>query len=170
MLWKRASALVVAFLLSCAAPAAADVLPDARLTPGAVGTSGAPAAGAADVCARGYARRARHRYDAQWRRYRVAMFREYGLPHAVWSRYTVDHLIPLELGGRAFGVSGNAWDLRNVWPEPKNEAVQKDAVENALREAVCDAGGYRGVHVSLSEAQRTIARDWRHTPVGLPAP
>jgi hypothetical protein len=102
------------------------------------------------------------------RRYRTAIFREYGLPHASWSRFTIDHLVPLELGGRPFGIVGGAWDLRNVWPEPKGEARQKGAVENALHEAVCYRRGFRGLRLSLIDAQRAIERDWTRTPVGLP--
>ena len=96
------------------------------------------------------------------------MFREYGIAHALWRKYTVDHLIPLELGGRAYGMMHGAADLRNVWPEPKAEAAQKDAVENALHRAVCYRRGYRGIHLSLSAAEAAIARDWTRTPVGLP--
>jgi len=59
-------------------------------------------------------------------------------------------------------------DLRNVWPEPKSEAKQKDAVEDALHAATCYRRGYHGLHLSLADAQRAIARDWTHTPVGLP--
>jgi hypothetical protein len=86
-----------------------------------------------------------------------------------------EHLEPIELAGRPFGViTGRdgrpAWDLRNVWPEPKSQAPQKDAVENALHSAVCNAGGYRGIHLTLADAQRAIAHDWTHTPVGLPPP
>ena len=98
------------------------------------------------------------------------MFHEYGIPHEQWSRYTVDHLVPIELGGRPFGIIGNAWHLRNVWPEPKAEAEQKDAVENALHEAVCYRRGYRGLHLLLQQAESAIARDWTRTPVGLPLP
>lgn len=157
----------VAFL-SAAAANALD-MPNARLTPGALGRSDvAPADTAARVCTPGYARSVRHRYDYQWRRYRTAIFREYGIPYAQWRGFTIDHLVPLELGGRPFGTLPAGWDLRNVWPEPKAEAKQKDAVEGALHASVCYCRGYRGLHLSLAGAQRAIERDWRRTPVGLP--
>ncbi len=38
------------------------------------------------------------------------MFREYGLAHARWRDFTVDHLVPIELGDEAFGVIGGRWD------------------------------------------------------------
>jgi hypothetical protein len=37
-----------------------------------------------------------------------------------------------------------------------------------LHSAVCHPGGYHGIHLTLADAQRAIARDWTHTPVGLP--
>jgi hypothetical protein len=167
---RRKVALAVFGVLLDTSSALALELPNDRLTPGAIGSDGLPAPTAATVCVRGYARSVRHRYDGEWRRYRVAMFREYGIRHEQWSRYTVDHLVPIELGGRPFGIVGNTWDLRNVWPEPKVEAEQKDAVENALHEAVCYRGGYRGVHLSLRQAESAIAHDWTRTSVGLPSP
>jgi hypothetical protein len=150
-------------------------LPDAHMTPGAVGPNDGASVTAAQVCMRGYARAARHPYDAQWRRYRTAIFREYGIPHDQWRNFTVDHVVALEIGGRPFGViigrdGRPTWDLRNVWPEPKSQARQKDAVENALHSAVCRRGGFHGIHMTLIDAQRAIAHDWTHTPVGLPPP
>jgi len=141
----------------------ADQLPNHTLTPGAVINRNRDV-----VCVRGYARRARHRYDTTWLHYRTAMFREYGIPHSLWREYTVDHLVPIELGGEPFGVLDGRWDLRNVWPEPKAEARQKDAVEDALHAAVCYWRGYRGVHLTVVVAQRAIAHDWTRTPVGVP--
>ncbi len=58
----------LAFVCSGALPAAAYDLPNARLTPGAVGTSDGAVATAADICVPGYARRTRHPFDAAWRR------------------------------------------------------------------------------------------------------
>ncbi len=156
-------------VIALATTASAFEKPNARLTPGALGPSDAARVSSREICTRGYARRARHPYDNAWRRYRTALFREYGIPHARWSLFTVDHLIPIELGGRPFGVRDGAWDLRNVWPQPKADAKRKDAVEDALHAAVCYERGFRGMHLSLDEAQRAIERDWTHTPVGLPA-
>jgi len=156
--------VMIAAGASCAlAPAVADALPRSATTPGAVISRER-----SRVCERGYARAARHPYDSEWLRYRTAMFRAYRIPHALWRNYTVDHLVPIELGGAPFGVVRGAWDLRNVWPEPKTEAPEKDAVENALHAAVCYRRGFRGVHLELIDAQRAIARDWMRTPVGMP--
>ncbi len=164
------TAVLATFALLAASPVAPLERPNHLLTPGAVGSIEAPTPSISQVCVRGYSRTVRHRYDAEWRRYRTAMFREYGIPHELWSHYTVDHLVPIELGGRPFGFLGNRWELRNVWPEPKAEAAQKDAVENALHATVCYRAGYRGVHLTLEQADAAIARDWTRTPVGLPPP
>ncbi|MDQ2909037.1 MAG: hypothetical protein M3R44_06780 [Candidatus Eremiobacteraeota bacterium] len=169
-----ATALLVSAIASwimssdAASGQAALARPSARLTPGAIGTRGV-APTVANVCSRGYARAARHPYDAQWRRYRAALLREYAIAPARRRLYTIDHLIPIELGGRAFGGSTGAWDLRNVWPQAKAQALRKDAVENALHAAVCYRRGYHGVHLTLAQAQQAIAADWTRTPVGLPS-
>ncbi len=165
---RVAFALWFVALCTNALPAGAFELPNIRYTPGAVGFADGAVVTAAAVCRRGYAARARHPYDSVWRRYRAALFREYGIARARWSLYTVDHLVPIELGGRPFGVRNGAYDLRNVWPQPKAEAKRKDAVEDALRAAVCSPYGYRGLHLSIERAERAIAHDWMHTPVALP--
>ncbi len=126
-------------------------LPIATVTPGAVASSD-PAV----VCVRGYSRTVRPRYDYAWRRFRVSVFRAYGIPHDEWHDYTIDHDVALSLGGAPM-------DLRNVWPEPKAEAKRKDEVEDALHEAAC----YRHA-ITLAAAQAAIAKNWTTTPVGLP--
>ncbi len=63
------------------------------------------------------------------------------------SDYEYDHFIPLELGGAVN-------DPRNLWPEPGATPNPKDAVENSLRQQVCD--GRR----TLAQAQRAIAENW----------
>lgn len=131
---------------------AALALPNASTTPGAIASSD-PAV----VCVRGYSRTVRPPYDYAWRKFRVSVFRAYGIPHEQWRNYTVDHLVNLSLGGAPE-------DLRNVWPEPEAEAKRKDEVEDALLEAVC----YRHT-LTLAAAQAAIARNWTATPVGLPA-
>jgi hypothetical protein len=69
--------------------------------------------------------------------------------------YEYDHFVPLELGGATN-------DSRNLWPEPGASPNPKDAVEDALREEVCDR------RISLARAQREIVANWtvlaRRTP------
>jgi hypothetical protein len=136
--------MIVALLLAL-------TLPNAAITPGAVASSDP-----AMVCIRGYSRRVRPAYDYAWRRFRVSVFRAYGIPHEKWKNFTIDHDVPLSLGGAPE-------DIRNVWPEPKAEAKRKDEVEDALLAAAC----YRHT-VTLAAAQAAIARNWTSTPVGLP--
>jgi hypothetical protein len=143
--------MVAGFLVLTSSAAAAWTLP-ASSTPGAIASSD-PAV----VCVRGYSRTVRPAYDYAWRRFRVSVFRAYGIPHEQWRNFTLDHAIPLSLGGAPE-------DLRNVWPEPKSEAKRKDEVEDALLLAAC----YRHT-ISLRAAQATIGRNWTATPVGLPA-
>ena len=115
-------------------------LPDPTLTPGAIlrGVS------VAQICSRGYSRRARHRYDRQWRRLAATVRREYGIRGP---GYRIDHLVPIEVGGAPF-------DIRNLWPEPIAESRVKDDAENAAHARVC-AGTQR-----IEDAQRAFERNW----------
>ncbi len=126
-------------------------LPNPATTPGAIGSSDPGA-----VCVRGYSRTVRPAYTPEWKRFRASVFRAYGIPHDQWRNYTVDHLVPLSIGGAPE-------DLLNAWPEPKIEAKEKDGVEDALLAAAC----YRHT-LTLHDAQAAIARNWTQTPVGLP--
>jgi|HubBroStandDraft_4_1064222.scaffolds.fasta_scaffold69439_2 hypothetical protein len=77
------------------------------------------------------------------------VFEEYGIvgePRA----YEVDYLITPALGG--------ADDIHNLWPHSYSATVWnarvKDALEDRLREMVCDGS------LDLAEAQRDIATNW----------
>ena len=61
--------------------------------------------------------------------------------------YEYDHFVPLDLGGATN-------DPRNLWPEPGATPNPKDAVENELRQQVCDA------QITLAQAQREIVNNW----------
>ena len=148
------TAVIAAVLLLIATPAAVAggfVEPNHELTPGAIVSRSAEA-----VCKRGYARSIRPRYDYVWRKFRASVFAAYHIPHDAWRSYTIDHLVPLELGGAPM-------DLRNVWPEPKTEARRKDHVEDKLHAAVCYDRS-----LTLEAAQSAIAHDWTRTTVGTP--
>jgi hypothetical protein len=80
---------------------------------------------------------------------KLAVYTAYHLaPDA--SRYEIDHLIPLELGG--------ADVVANLWPQsyetPRGSAGEKDRLENFLHRQVC-AG-----KMPLRQAQAEIATDW----------
>ncbi len=40
--------------------------------------------------------------------------RKYGIPHALWREYTVDHLVPIELGGEPFATLVGHWNASAV--------------------------------------------------------
>lgn len=139
-------------------------LPDPVCTPGSLD----PAVTAANlhetVCVRGYSSRVRPplKVSAPLKR---EVIRRYGLP--VPPRlYEGDHLIPLSLGGcpgpgRACDFLANYIPLR--WRGIHN-ARDKDRIGWTLSRRVCSG------KLSLDEAQRRIATDWRHALDGLEAP
>jgi hypothetical protein len=75
---------------------------------------------------------------------------------ASMSDYEYDHLVPLELGGATN-------DPRNLWPEPEASPNSKDAVEDELRQKVCDR------QISLAQAQREIVSNWTSLAARAPA-
>ncbi len=101
------------------------------------------AATAAQICTLGYARR--HRKVPY--RIRDAVYARYGLPRGTRRGYVIDHLVPLELGGRN--------DVANLWPQTRADARRKDRDENRLHDAVC-AGS-----LSLADARKQMLARWR---------
>ena len=77
------------------------------------------------------------------------VFQEYGIPRADPRAYEVDYLVTPALGG--------ADDIHNLWPHSHSatwNAHVKDALEDRLREMVCDGT------LDLAEAQQEIATNW----------
>ena len=77
------------------------------------------------------------------------VFQEYGIPRADPQAYEVDYLVTPALGG--------ADDIHNLWPHAHSaiwNAQVKDALEDRLREMVCDGS------LDLKEAQQEIAQNW----------
>ncbi len=117
------------------------VLPDPKLTPGAV----LPVT-EKDVCQPGYAGKVR---DVPYS-VKAAVYKRYGISHHGWGEYELDHLISLELGG------SNA--VENLWPQafggqPYN-AIVKDRLERELHRRVCSG------QMTLAGAQAQIRTDW----------
>lgn len=136
----RLVALVLIFL-SAGAHAESPILPDPRLTPGAI-LSTDPA----EICVPGYSKRVRN----VSRETKEMAYRLYGITSRQPGEYEVDHLISLELGG------SNA--IENLWPEsfltqPMNAHI-KDELENTLHALVCSG------KIPLPEAQKAIATNW----------
>jgi hypothetical protein len=122
---------------------AAGVLPNPRLTPGAVATTDTDL-----VCHR--STRAIRPPASYTTALKGAQLVEYGFADRSLADYEEDHLVPLELGG-------DPRDPRNLWPESRLTfpgAAQKDKVENALHEQVCFGS------LALTAAQHEIATNW----------
>lgn len=77
---------------------------------------------------------------------KMTVYARYGIPWLRRLGYRVDHLIPLELNGTN--------NLRNLWPQPKDEAHLKDVDENHLTTAVAHGS------LTLSQAQAEMLRLW----------
>jgi hypothetical protein len=142
---------------ACHLGQAADgsVLPDPACTPGAVSTRVTQENLATTICTTGYTTTVRPSSSAT-NTIKSMNYVAYAQVHD--ARDENDHLVPLELGG--------ANDPRNLWNEPPvvgqlSTTNPKDAVENALRRAVC-AG-----RIALAVAQLRIARDWTTALAGL---
>ena len=131
-------------------------LPDRRCTPGAVDPAVTQADIGSTICVSGYTDGVRppesqteaFKFDQAYPAYDIVAGTDSEL----------DHLVPLELGG--------ANDAANLWPEPGPVPNRKDAVEDALNQAVCDG------QIGLARAQRAIARNWEtaESRLGLGAP
>jgi hypothetical protein len=115
-------------------------IPDSRLTPGA-----AILATRQTVCAQANTNNKAVPVALQRK-----VFQEYGISGAEPQAYEVDYLVTPALGG--------ADDIRNLWPHSYSATVWnaqvKDALENRLREMVCDGS------LDLTEAQQEIAGNW----------
>lgn len=115
-------------------------IPDSRLTPGAAVLVSRRA-----VCSQAHANNKTVPAALQRR-----VFEEYGILGADPRAYEVDYLVTPALGG--------ADDIHNLWPHSYSatawNARVKDALEDRLREMVCDGT------LDLSEAQREIAGNW----------
>ncbi len=74
---------------------------------------------------------------------KLQVLRAYGDGGKSPSRFELDHLISLELGGAPS-------DPRNLWPESHKSSYRKDGLENSLRAKVC-AGS-----ITLAKAQHRI--------------
>jgi hypothetical protein len=128
-----------------AALVAVHVLPNPKLTPGAIFERPKE-----DICKPGYTKSIRNVSSAD----KDAVFQAYGIHHRPPGAYEVDHLISLELGGSN--------DRTNLWPEPmhlningKDEGAKaKDDLENLLHAEVC-AG-----RLTIGGAQDAIRGDW----------
>jgi hypothetical protein len=126
----------------------ARTLPDRRCTPGATNSAVTQATIGRTICKSGWTATVRPP-ESYTEPLKIAQIAEYHYALRGVSLYEEDHLIPLELGGSPRSVT-------NLWPEYDAGKIPnpKDAVENALKRAVC------GHRVSLRAAQVAIAVNW----------
>jgi hypothetical protein len=119
--------------------------PDPRCTPGALNPAVTQATIGRTICRRGWTETIRppERVTEPEKAASMAAYGESGPRHD----YEYDHVVPLELGGAVN-------DPRNLWPEPGTSPNLKDAVEDDLRQKVCDG------LMTLAQAQRGIATNW----------
>jgi hypothetical protein len=127
------------------------VLPNRRLTPGAVNALVTQASIHQTICLTGYTRTIRpsSSYTTALKRDQLAAGYSYRGDLST-SDYEEDHLISLELGGSPTSV-------KNLWPEPylaAEGARVKDKIENRLHDLVCSG------RLSLRVAQAAIAANW----------
>jgi hypothetical protein len=119
-------------------------MPDPHCTPGGIDPAVTQANIQSTICVSGYTERVRPP-ESQTEAFKFDQsYPAYSIPSGDESE--LDHLVPLELGGDN--------DAANLWPEVGSLPNPKDAVEDALNQAVC------GGRVSLARAQRAIAHNW----------
>ena len=129
--------LFLAFL-AFSYPAYAVQMPDLEKTPGEVLTANTEI-----ICIPGYSTTVRH--TSKWLKSKV--YEDYGIKTKEdRKKYILDHYIPLQLGGDD--------SERNLWPQNKVEAKQKDIVEGYLKREVCKGS------MNIKEAQKSIVKDW----------
>jgi len=71
--------------------------------------------------------------------------KNYGIFKTDWNKYEFDHLIPLNAGGSD--------QIENIWPQPKDEALKKDVVEQQTYD------GLKNGSLTQEQAIQMI-RDW----------
>jgi hypothetical protein len=119
--------------------------PDPRCTPGALNPAVTQSSIERTICVEGWTATVRPP-ETVTEQEKAASMAAYGDTGSMGA-YEYDHFVPLELGGATN-------DPRNLWPQPGASPNPKDAVEDELRQEVCDG------RLSLAQAQREIATNW----------
>lgn len=138
---KVCSVFAILSLSSVFAAAQIPVLPDSKLTPGAVLTTDSKL-----ICEAGYVKEIK----AVAPEITAAVYKSYGITTQNTSKYQLDFLVPLELGGASVA--------RNLWPQstktsPLNAAL-KDKLDAKLHELACTG------KVSFADAQQAVSQNW----------
>jgi hypothetical protein len=127
-------------------------LPDPACTPGALNPDVTESTLKTTICMSGWTATVRPPKSLTDRLKRASM-EQYRVGDKPRGDYQYDHLISLQLGGAPE-------DVLNLWPEPFDVsggegAKAKDTVETKLKRSICMGT------ITLAEAQREIATDWR---------
>ena len=120
-------------------------LEDRRCTPGAVSPAVRQATIFRTICRPGGYTDSVRPPQSYTEPLKYRLMAAYGYRGRSAGHFELDHLIPLELGGAPA-------DPRNLWPEPlgsRRNALQKDTVENRLRNEVCS----REIKLALAQRQ-----------------
>lgn len=87
-------------------------------------------------------------------RVKLSLMKAVGLPATTARQYTLDHIIPLALGGSARGKD-------NLQIQPVKESWVKDQVEKCMARAVC-----QGL-INLTSAREALWINWRNAACPL---
>lgn len=131
--------------------AAAAMLPEPLLVPGAINPAVSQANIGQTICAADYAER--HSPDLAYMGKAKRLLLEQQFNPGRHNEFSLDHLIPVSLGGAARAA-------QNLWLQPRFAqfaADQKDRLEQVLLQQVCSGA------LPLATAQRAIAGDWIST-------
>lgn len=82
---------------------------------------------------------------------RQEVYRMYGIPAMCRKFYTIDHFIPLSLGGSN--------DITNLWPEHKDVKATRPGLERELYYSL------RGGHIGQDRAIEIVVHEKTHAPV-----
>lgn len=123
-----------------------SVLPDPKLTPGALNPNVTQENIHETICVAGWTVALRPP-TSYTNALKVRQIAEYGYEDVTPQSYEEDHLISLVLGG-------SPTDPKNLWPQPYPIAYKKDATENLLHRQVCSG------EITLAEAQKQISTNW----------
>ena len=141
-------------LAATKAPATPDwVLPNSKVTPGAINPNVTQANIKDNVCKANWTGTVRPPVSYTNKLKATQMAGDYKALATTFgtsaANYEEDHLISLQLGG-------SPTDPKNLWPEPYagNNARKKDVIETKLKNLICTG------KITLADAQKAIATDW----------
>jgi hypothetical protein len=116
------------------------VQPNAQLTPGALCTPNDP-----DFSGYRYSAHIAYCKRNVTHAEKLEVAAAYGITESDWGDYEFDHLIPLNAGGTS--------QMANIWPQPIDEAHDKDRIEQATYNGLNDG--------TLTQDQAVqMIRDW----------